>query len=85
MSTLLEQVPPLILAAIGVSGLYLTTWKLWQGYAVGVVAQVLWIIFAIVTEQYGFLLSAPFYAWVNLVGVRRWRAERRTAAAASEE
>lgn len=61
-----------LLAAIGVFGLYLTTRKLWHGFAVGVAVQLLWITYAIVTRQYGFIASALAYGAVNTLGLIRW-------------
>ncbi|ADD81085.1 gp087 [Rhodococcus phage ReqiPoco6] len=61
-----------ILAVIGVAGLYLTTQKNVLGFAIGFSVQILWIIYAVVTGQYGFILSAVAYAVVNVIGLRKW-------------
>lgn len=61
------------LATIGVFGLWLTTRKLWQGFAVGVAVQLLWIAYAVTTAQWGFIGSAVAYGAVNTVGLVRWR------------
>ena len=66
------------LAAIGVFGLWLTGRKLWQGFAVGVAVQFLWIAYAIVTEQWGFIGSALAFGWMNAWNLRKWLRERRT-------
>ena len=52
--------------------MYLTTKKLYAGYIVGVLVQVLWISYAVVSSQYGFILSALGFAWVNALGWYRW-------------
>lgn len=70
------------LAAVGVSGLYLTTKKLAIGFAVGVAVQGLWIAFALVSGQLGFILSALGFAWVNALGWYRWT--RNTSVPASD-
>jgi hypothetical protein len=59
--------------SIGVSGLYLTTRKDWRGYLVGVAVQVLWVAYAIVSAQWGFIVSAFAYGAVNAIGLYRWR------------
>ncbi len=51
----------LALAAGGVLGLYLAGRKNLWGWAIGLAMQGLWIAYAIVTTQYGFLLSAAAY------------------------
>jgi len=65
-----------LLTAVGVFGIYLTTRKLWAGFAVGLTAQVLWIAYAIATRQWGFIASAAAYGTVHFIGLRKWRAER---------
>lgn len=65
-----------ILAAIGVTGLYLTTRKLAVGFAVGVAVQVIWIAYAFATEQWGFIASALAYGAVNALGLYRWTREK---------
>lgn len=62
-----------LLAAIGVGGIYLTTRRMWQGFAIGVAAQLLWFAYALITHQYGFFISALAYGCVNALGLHRWR------------
>lgn len=64
-----------VLAVIGVLGLYLTTRKMAAGYAVGVGVQVLWITYAVVTAQYGFIFSALAFGAVNALGFYKWTTE----------
>ncbi|ACH62879.1 PnuC-like nicotinamide riboside transporter [Mycobacterium phage Tyke] len=61
-----------LLTAVGVTGIYLTTRKLWWGFALGLVAQVLWAVYAVVTHQYGFLFSVLAYGSVHALGLWRW-------------
>lgn len=70
-----------ILAAIGISGLYLAGSKRSAGWAVGIAVQVLWIAYAVVSRQWGFIFSAIGYGWVGFRNWRRWREEAATAAA----
>lgn len=66
-----------LLAAIGILGLYLAGSKNVWGWAVSLFAQTLWVIFAITTEQYGFILSAIAYSWVYGRNFLKWRSEQR--------
>lgn len=61
-----------MLATIGVFGLWLTTHRMWEGFAVGVAVQILWIAYALATRQYGFIASALAYGTVNSLGLYRW-------------
>lgn len=65
------------LAAIGILGLYLAGSKNVWGWAVSLFAQMLWVIFAITTEQYGFILSAIAYSWVYGRNFLKWTSEQR--------
>lgn len=63
------------LAAIGILGIYISGKKNYWGWGIGLAAQVLWIIFAIVTQQWGFILSALAYGWVYGKNFLSWRSE----------
>lgn len=62
-----------LLAAVGVFGLYLAGKKNPMGWAVGLAAQVLWIAYALVTKQWGFIASALAYGWVYGKNYRSWK------------
>jgi hypothetical protein len=64
-----------LLAAVGVFGLWLAGRKNMWGWAVGASAQILWVVYALVSKQYGFLLSAFAYGWVYLMNLIKWRSE----------
>lgn len=61
-----------VLAAVGVTGLYLAGRKIWWAWLIGLAAQVLWVAYALATAQYGFLVSAFAYGWVYALNARRW-------------
>jgi hypothetical protein len=67
----------LVLGAVGVFGLYLAGRKSWVGWAINAAAQLLWLAYAIVTEQYGFIITALAYGWVYLRNLRAWWLEER--------
>lgn len=54
-----------ILAAVSVFGLWLAGRKSKTGWAVGFGSQFLWATYGVVTEQWGFALSAIPFAWVQ--------------------
>lgn len=53
-----------ILTAVGVFGLYMAGKKVRWAWLIGLVAQFLWLAYAIVTKQYGFIISAVAYGFV---------------------
>ena len=65
------------LAALGIAGIWLAGNRSSLGWALGLAAQLLWIVFAIATHQYGFILSAVAYGFVYGRNLRRWKLPRR--------
>lgn len=61
-----------VLASLGIFGLYLTGEKKAAGFVVGAGVQILWIIFAVTTGQYGFILSAIGFGFFNLLNLYKW-------------
>lgn len=65
-----------VLTSVGIMGLYLMTKKNPAGFVVGLGAQLMWIMYALSTEQYGFVVSAIAYGFVNVLGFYRWTAPK---------
>lgn len=65
-----------LLAGVGLVGLWLAGSKNRAGWAVGVAAQALWISYALVSHQHGFLASAAGYGFVYLRNWWAWRTTR---------
>jgi hypothetical protein len=61
------------LTAIGVLGIYISGKKNYWGWAIGLGAQVLWFTYAIVTQQWGFIISCFAYGYVYAKNFRQWR------------
>jgi hypothetical protein len=64
------------LAAVGVIGIWLAGNRSRLGWALGLSAQALWVVFAVVTGQYGFILSALAYGFVYGRNLWRWSRPR---------
>lgn len=67
------------LAAVGIAGIILAGRRNAWGWAIGLGAQVLWIIYAVVTSQYGFIVSALAYAIVYYRNWSTWIRENKQA------
>lgn len=65
------------LAAVGIVGMWLAGHGNPAGWAVGLLAQALWLAYALATRQYGFVVTAVAYA---LVYWRNWRRHRSSSA-----
>lgn len=61
-----------LLAAVGILGIWMAGRKSWVGWAIGCGAQLLWVAYALVTAQYGFIISALAYAAVYANNWRKW-------------
>lgn len=62
-----------LLTAIGATGLLMAGSRNQYGWAVGLSAQVLWVAYAVSTEQWGFLASALIYGSVYGRNFLKWR------------
>jgi hypothetical protein len=61
------------LAIIGVAGIYFVGRKTLWGWFVLLFNEAIWIIYAVVTEQYGFIVSAIAYAAVYIKSYLHWK------------
>ena len=64
-----------VLTAVGVLGLLLAGSRKRVGWALGLAAQPLWAVYAVMTGQWGFILSAVVYGGVYLRNWLKWRRE----------
>lgn len=64
-----------LLATLGVTGLWFAGNKSIWGWAIGISVQILWLIYAISTAQYGFIFSALAFAGVNIRNLIKWKKE----------
>ena len=66
-----------ILTIVGLTGFFLAGRKVWWAWHINVGCQVLWISYAIATEQYGFIIAALFYSVVFGKNALAWTKEHR--------
>jgi hypothetical protein len=59
-----------VLSAIGVAGLYLVSRGYWWAWGINIAAQVLWIVYAVVTRQWGFIVASVAYGVVFALNLR---------------
>lgn len=64
-----------VLAVIGVSGIYFVGRKTLWGWFVLLFNECLWIAYALVTEQYGFIFAAVAYGAVYIKSYLHWKRE----------
>lgn len=64
-----------LLSGIGVLGIWLAGRKSLWGWAIGFGAQGLWIVYAVVTGQYGFIFSALAYGSIYARNWWKWAHE----------
>ena len=62
-----------LLTTIGIIGLYLAGSKKRKGWAIGLASQGLWVIYALSTNQLGFLASAGVYGFVYARNYWLWK------------
>ena len=62
-----------LLVAIGVSGIFLVGRKTIVGWLVLCANECLWIVYAVTTKQYGFIIGAIVYGIVYVKSYIGWR------------
>jgi hypothetical protein len=62
-----------VLGTIGVAGIYFVGRKTIWGWIVLLSNEVLWITYALLTKQYGFIFSAIAYGIVYVKSFLHWR------------
>lgn len=80
-----EQIWPWLLSIVGVIGFELAGRKIWWAWYVNIGCQGLWFAYAIVTQQYGFLVGAFFYLYVFCKNAYKWTKEHRNPPKTTEE
>lgn len=66
-----------ILAAVGITGIWLAGRNNKAGWAIGFAAQFLWAAYAVVSQQWGFIATAVAYGAVYGRNWLRWRRQER--------
>ena len=64
-----------VLACIGVSGIYFVGRKTLWGWFILLFNECLWIAYALVTDQYGFIFAAVAYGAVYIRSYLHWKRE----------
>lgn len=64
-----------LLAATGLLGTALITFKKKSGWVVFILGEVLWIVYGVATAQWGFLGSGMAYLMLNVFALVRWHRE----------
>lgn len=62
-----------LLAVVGILGLYIAGKKKASGWAIGLSAQVLWVVYAVSTKQWGFIVSAIAYGTMYAKNWLSWK------------
>lgn len=62
-----------LLAGMGITGMYFVGKKRWEAFLWLIVMECLWIVFALQTRTYGFIVGSLAYIAVYMRNVRLWR------------
>ena len=68
-----------VLSLIGVAGFWLAGRKVWWCWYVNIANQIIWTAYALITEQWGFLVGVAVYSWVFIGNAAKWTREHREA------
>ena len=63
-----------VLGTLGVTGLLIAGNRVWWGWLINLANEILWVVYAVKTKQYGFILMAGVYALVYARNARNgWK------------
>jgi hypothetical protein len=62
-----------LLACMGIVGMYFVGKKRWEAFMWLIVMECLWVIFALQTETYGFIVGSMSYIVVYIRNAKLWR------------
>jgi len=65
-----------ILAALGVATVFFAGRRKWWAWPIGILAEILWVYYSIISEQYGFIVAAVAYFIVYYRNTRKWYKEK---------
>lgn len=63
-----------VLALFGVATVFFAGRNKWWAWGIGIVTEILWIWYSVVTEQHGFIFASLAYIAVYIKNTKRWRA-----------
>lgn len=66
-----------ILSALSLTSLWLMGNKSIWGIVVGLVNQILWVVYALMLEQYGLLIGVVAYTVIHVRNLLKWTKESR--------
>lgn len=61
------------MAVFGIATIFYAGRNKWWAWTIGIFTETLWIIYSVVTEQYGFIVASFAYIAVYLKNTRAWR------------
>lgn len=74
-----------VLTAVGLAGFLLAGRRVWWCWYVNLGCQGLWVAYALMTQQYGFLASAGLYTVVFTRNALAWTREHRARVQAAAD
>lgn len=64
-----------VVTVVGLTGFILAGRKIWWAWYVNLFCQALWVVYALTTDQYAFLVSAAVYSVVFGQNAIKWTRE----------
>ncbi|NBS73956.1 MAG: hypothetical protein EBS66_10810 [Betaproteobacteria bacterium] len=65
-----------VLEGIGLTGAYFAGRKKWWSWGILLANAVLWVVYGLVSHQYGFVAASGFYLVVYTKNLLHWRSTR---------
>lgn len=65
----------LLISIVTITQMYLLTRKIKLGLYIGIISQVLWVIFIIDTQSWGLVPLNIWLWWIFITGIKQWDKE----------
>lgn len=71
-----DQIWSWFLGGVGLVGFFLAGRRLWWAWYINLANQVVWIVYSLLTQQYGFLVTAILYTVIFANNALKWTRAR---------
>lgn len=61
-----------VLTAFGITCFYLAGKKIWWSWYIGIIGQFVWFAYALITDQWGFIIGSLFYTAIYINNSIKW-------------
>lgn len=61
------------LAALGIATMFFAGRHKWWAWPIGITTEILWIVYSVITDQYGFIVASIAYIVIYIKNTHSWK------------